>query len=345
MKQKHVAFNKIGQFRDTIRNIKHQTYFTGLDVSGEPIYDESKELPIITFSGTVKLHGSNGSICFSDEAELWYQSRNRILTIGKDNNGFWQFCHNREKSWKVLLNQVVDQVTDENKPIGIVSIFGEYCGQGINSGCAIHKLPKMFVIFAVKIVPTEGDSYYIVSNNLRDPSNQIYNISDFKTFMVDVDFNHPEIAQNKFTELVDEVERECPVGKIFGVSGIGEGIVWTAEYNNEKHSFKTKGQLHSATKVKTIASVDIEKINNVNEFVRYAVTENRLDQAISEVFEGKEPTIKQMGDFLKWIVKDIGEEEADTLKENNLILKDTTRAISNKARPWFQNLLNKNAGL
>ena len=52
-----------------------------------------------------------------------------------------------------------------------------------------------------------------------------------------------------------------------------------------------------------------------------------------------------MSDFLRWIIKDIATEEIDTLKENGLVPKETNRAISNKARPWFQGYLNTQAGL
>ena len=342
MKKRHVKFSKIPQFRDVIRDVNHQSQFKGLDENGEPIYNPNVKKPIIAFNGTVKLHGSCGSVCMGNEGDIWCQSRKRILSIDVDNHGFHQFCHDRSANFLRLFQKLADSVS---VPKDIISIFGEYCGQGINHGCAIHQLPKMFVIFAVKIVPTGGDSYYVDSASLRDPESQIHNIADFKTFKVTVDFNYPELAQNEFVNLVNNVEAECPVGKAFGALGIGEGIVWVGDYKGQRHIFKTKGEKHSVTRVKNIAAVDVEKVNSIREFVEYAVTENRLNQAVIEVFEAGEPTIKKMGDFLRWIMKDIASEEADTLGENNLVLKDVGRAVSNKARPWFQELLNRNAGL
>jgi len=73
-----------------------------------------------------------------------------LLGIDSNNNGFWQFCNDRETIFGKLLDQVVEQIPLEDKPIGIVSIFGEYCGKGINKGCAIHQLSKRFMILAVK---------------------------------------------------------------------------------------------------------------------------------------------------------------------------------------------------
>jgi hypothetical protein len=344
MEKRHISFGKIPQFRDVIRNVNHQTQFTGFDDNDQPTFNPNATKPKITFNGTVKLHGSNGAVCFSNDGEMWFESRNRILSIDTDNNGFWQFCHDREEIFKYLISQIQYFYFNDSNP-GIITIFGEYCGQGINQGCAIHQLSKRFIIFAVKISTVEDHAYYLDSTNLRNVDNQIHNINDFKTYKINIDFNYPELSQNKFVEFVDEVEQECPVSKAFGVSGIGEGIVWTGYYEGVRHVFKTKGEKHSVTKVKTIAPVNVEKVNSIKEFVEYAVTENRLNQAVTEVFEGEEPTIQKMGEFLRWIMKDISAEETDTLGENGLILKDVGRSVSNKARPWFQELLNKNTGL
>jgi len=336
-KMKHISFTKIPQFRNVVRNVNFQSQFEGLDENNEPILNKNKLKPTIIFHGTVKLHGTCGSVCMSDEGEMWIQSRKRILSAENDNYGFYQFCYNRKESFNKLFKQLPKN--------NVVCIFGEYCGEGINSGCAIHKLPKMFVIFAVKIVPVEGDSYYINSKDLRDTENQIYNINDFQTFLMGIDFNYPELAQNEFVKLVEEVEKECPVGEEFGVSGVGEGIVWVGEYEGQRHYIKTKGQKHSISNVKKIAPVDVEKVNSVREFVEYAVTKNRMNQAVIEIFEDQEPIIQKMGDYLRWIVNDIAKEELDVLKENNLILKDVGKAVSTKARIWFQELLDKNVGL
>ena len=218
----------------------------------------------------------------------------------------------------------------------------------MQKGVSISALPIMFVIFAIKVVPEEGDSYYLNPMGFSDPDNLIYNVYDFQTFEVDVDFEYPGIAQNKFVELVNEVERECPVGKALGVvegNTVGEGIVWTAYFDGVKHVMKTKGKKHSSSKTKTIAPVDIEKVNSIQEFIEYAVTENRMKQAVTEVFADGEPTIQKMGDFLRWLVKDIAEEEVDVLEENGLIIKDISKAVANRARVWFQNLLDEKSGL
>lgn len=294
------------------------------------------------FANGVLVHNSNGSVVTNGE-EVWYQSRKRIVTPISDNHNFSQFCMAREESFTKLLEQGKTRSPGTDK---IVSIFGEYCGQGIANGTAISKLPRMFVIFALKVTIGE-DSQYISPIGLSDPENQIYNIYDFETFNVKVDFNYPKLAQNKFVELVNYVENECPVGRALGSKGIGEGIVWTGYYDGIRHTMKTKGQKHSTSNTKTIAPVDVEKINSIREFVDYAVTNNRMEQAVEELFtsENKEPEIQQMGDFLRWIIKDIAKEEMDVLLENGLVLKDIGKYVSGKAKIWFQGLLYRNAGL
>ena len=42
-----------------------------------------------------------------------------------------------------------------------------------------------------------------------------------------------------------------------------------------------------------------------------------------------------MGDFLRWIVKDINSEKMDTMVDNGLEPKDVNKYISNKAREMF----------
>ena len=88
-------------------------------------------------------------------------------------------------------------------------------------------------------------------------------------------------------------------------------------------------------------------MNSINEFIEYSVTENRLNQGVEQVFTsaGLVPEIKMMGQFLRWITNDIVDEEMDVMTENNLEPKDVKKHISTKAREWFMNYLDEQAGL
>lgn len=77
-------------------------------------------------------------------------------------------------------------------------------------------------------------------------------------------------------------------------------------------------------------------IHTKQEFVEYAVTQQRFDQAITEIFGRIENIdVTKMGDFLRWIIKDIMSEEMDTMTENDLEPKDVNKYISHKAKEMF----------
>ena len=109
----------------------------------------------------------------------------------------------------------------------------------------------------------------------------------------------PELVQNKIIEMTISVEDSCPVGKYFNKEGVGEGIVFTCTTNQDL-KFKSKGEKHSASKVKTLNTVDTEAMASINEFVELAVTENRLEQGISFFKENNiEVDAKNTGQFFR----------------------------------------------
>lgn len=340
MSKRHISYPKIGQLRNVISTVCHMATYIGKDENGEPIYDGNLPRPIIKFTGTVKLHGTNASVAFNNEVGLYYQSRQNIITPQVDNAGFAFFA---ESNRNVLQKFMTDLICKNNINTDkyTITIYGEWCGGNIQKGVAITGLDKMWVIFGVKVSAIDQDtdetSYWVDHSIIRYPENRIFNIEDYPKYEVDIDFNDPSL----------DVENECPVGKAFGVTGIGEGIVFTGTYKDTNLRFKAKGKEHSASKVKSLAPIDTEKLNSVNEFIEYSVTENRLNQAIEQVFTatGTTPEIKMMGNFLKWITNDIIQEEMDVMTESNLEPNDVKKNISNKARLWFMNYLDKQAGL
>jgi hypothetical protein len=92
--------------------------------------------------------------------------------------------------------------------------------------------------------------------------------------------------------------------------------------------------------VKTLASPNIEHIENIKKFVGYAVTESRLNQGLDYLREQHlEIDTKNTGAFLKWISNDVMKEESDTMSANGLDIKHVGSALSKKAREWFMNHL------
>jgi len=337
-------FPSIEQFRSVIKAVTQATRYTGRDEDDKPIFDHSKSLPTLKFTGTVKLHGTNHSIVMtrSSEDNFYTQSRERITTLEKDNAGssVWSY-QNKEHFLNIF--------KDFDREIETCILYGEWCGGNIQAKVAINGLPKMFVIFGIKLIDKNDNSKWLSDSDLANTislftnaERKIFSIYQFPTFEIEIDFNNPGFVQNKLIELTDSVEKECPVGKYFGVSGIGEGIVW----KHEDFIFKIKGEEHAGkSKVKTLNIIDIERLENINKVVEFVTPEWRLEQMYQNVFDtlnGGEGDVKRLGDFIKAVNSDIYKEESETLITNGFGMADIAKELSNTVRTWFFKKLNSN---
>lgn len=304
-----VPFSKIGQFRNAAKDLSYVNVNHGV-----------KEL---TFQGTVKLHGTNAAVGYKD-GKIWYQSRSQVITSDNDNYGFVAAQSEVEKQWIEYLRSIGTDVV----------IHGEWCGEGIQKGVGIAELPKMFVIFKATLYGVDLPLDFIPSPHI----NGICLITDFPTYSITIDTEFPGKSSDELAKITDEVENECPAAKQLGVSGIGEGVVWKCSNPDYSHIiFKVKGQKHSISKVKKIATVDPELLANIEEFVNYAATDERLEQGVKEVGVDE----KLFGNYMKWIMTDIHTEESDVLERNQLTMKQVSKALSNRARKYYMNKLNE----
>lgn len=345
--KKMVKYPSIEQFRSVVATVLRQYNFAGLDENGDAIYDTTKPKPTLTFKGTVKLHGTNAGVSYNTNGGLWAQSRENIITVEKDNAGFAFFVESNKDVFNKLFREIQEQ-TNVSYEHNTVTVYGEWAGGNIQKGVGITNLPKSFFIFGVKVSPIVADeeelktnpAYWVDYSYLRAPEVNIFNIDDYPTWTIDIDFNMPQLVQNKLSELTIAVEDECPVAKAFGFSGIGEGLVWSTSLNGNVHRFKVKGERHSSSKVKTLAAVDVEKLENIQSFVEYAVTESRFKQALENVFPNDEPIQNQkLGDVIRWVVNDVVKEEMDTMVENKIEPKDVNKYLSSKVRDMFFKLV------
>jgi hypothetical protein len=323
------SFTDIGQFREVIRSVKTHHDYHGKDENGEPIYGHLTPYPTLRFRGTVKLHGTNAGIRKEKDGSYWFQSRENDLSLEKDNARFYALMNMRP------YERLFDGIQFEDTCV----IYGEWCGENIQKGVAITQLPKMFVIFAVRI----DDVYMDLKqySHLRMPEHDIYNILDFPHWEMDIDFNEPELVQNKLIDLTMAVEAECPVGKQLGVTGTGEGIVWEHVNGPLRYIFKVKGEKHQNSKVKTLTTVNVEEVENMKAFIEYAVTENRMKQGIDKMVENHVPLeLKSTGEYLRWVYNDVIKEESDTIIKNGIDVKKLGSAVSAKARMYWMNHIN-----
>lgn len=343
MDPRHIRFPSIEAFRAVCHNVEHQAKYLGKDEQGNACFDETRKQPKIPFKGTVKLHGTNVGVGWNGE-ELWTQSRTRIITPKSDNANFAVFVEAKKEFFLKLMEDLIEG--HGLKEFEGLVVYGEWCGKGVQRGVAINQLDRMFVIFRVKLVTLGEDENIWLSfdhNNLpvtpELAKERIFFIDQFPTFELEIDFENPGESLEALQDLTMKVEAECPVAKSFGVSGVGEGIVWSGEYQGQTHIFKVKGEKHSSSKSreKKLVTVDPEKMESVEHFVEYAVTESRLEQAVHEVIlsEGEEIHKRHLGNLIAWVRSDVLKEEWDTLMESGLQPKDVVGSINKRTVSWF----------
>jgi len=347
-----IKFPSIGQFRNAVSNVNHSYNYIGQDENGDPIYDVTKEKPILTFKGSCKLHGTNAAICYNDN-EFWVQSHKQLITPQKDNAGFAFFAESHKDVFIKICTEIKEKHNIDTLK-ETICVYGEWAGKGIQSGVGINNIPKSFFIFGVKVSKKEMETYedgtqeevkigrWLDCEGYRDIENRIYNVNDFKTYTIDIDFNHPELSQNKIIEQTLEVEAECPVAKEFGFDGtVGEGIVYTCVDGDSRYQLKSKGLIHSkSSKVKVLKPVDNEKINKLIEMAEQVTPTWRLEQFLNEACNlnnGGEITRDKIPAFIRGVINDVLKEELDVLAEADIEPKQINKYISNICREYFFN--------
>jgi hypothetical protein len=359
-----IKFPSINQFRNAVKEVRFRATYTGKDMEegGYPIYDRTLPSPTLDYVGTVKLHGTNASVVQREAGgELTIQSRNREISIENDNARFAHFVIESVGNdfWNNFFDALRSQF--ELNAEDTVTVYGEWCGQGIQGGVAISQLEKMFIIFAIRL-HEDDETIWITPDQVKSIPQTMYNtgaayksgqaqvkmIFDFPHYEITINFDKPGLSQNTLVELTDDVEKECPVAAALGESGTGEGIVWrciTPGFEASKFWFKVKGEKHSVSKVKTLAAVDVEKVKSITEFVDSVLTEARLSQGIEYLKEmNLELSSKSTGDYLRWVVGDIRKEESDTIEASGLTPKDINRRISTESKRWFFEWVKNNDG-
>lgn len=317
-----IKFGSIGQFRNFIKTMQYLGW---------------RKINLI---GTVKIHGTNSSVGLDlKDNLLFYQSRNRVLSLDDDNYDFAKYIEDNKSEFLKIFDEIKNKINTEK--YDSIIIYGELAGKGIQNKVAVSQIDRFFAPFSIVGVNKDTVDELDVKLSINE-SIRFYPVETFGVYNVQLDLDNVHLAQQEIKDLTISIENECPVGKYFGVSGTGEGIVFTDE--TKQYSFKSKGEKHSVSKVKVIADVDIEKINKIKDFVDYSVTENRLNQGIEYLKEmNKELDISNMGDFLRWLANDVLKEEQDVITENGLDndLKAIMKSVSSKGRKWFMDKINE----
>ena len=307
-----------------------------------------QDRPNVTYRGKIKLHGTNSGIQIL-KGRVVAQSRTCTLE-GRDNAKFAAWVSKHEEKF---ITSVPEGYT----------LFGEWCGPGVNKGCAIHNINnRIFAIFAA-INQTHEINMSEDLNNLNliaEPKELSSLIKDLNIPEVYVLPWHTEeivinwLASNdefepivtEINKLVNKIEICDPwVKSVFNTEGTGEGLVYypishEGRENFKNLAFKAKGEKHKIVKQKDPVVINPVVAASINEFVDLVVTDMRLEQGLQEACQGN-LDIRCLGSFIGWICKDVKKECQSELEAANLTWKQVNKSVVNKAREWFKSLLIK----
>ena len=336
-------YKEVARHTDNTGRLAYANYDPSLGVSPT---DEQKELlqnyvttmPILTFTGSEKLHGENMAVCFT-EGELWVQGRNHIRTLLGDQNGMAMFVESTKADWlaifeKLAIMHFVDLSTHT------IVIDCEWAGGNIQKGnAACSGTDKGAYIFDYcRVVSNTDDSDQVLypTANIGDRQVGIYNMASFGTFTVQLDFNKPAECEETLQQLALLVEANSPIAEYFDKDNVGEGayLYCMASGDHPTYRLKTKGEKHGGKpkdKSKRQAVTDEQK-------AAYAALADtltpvwRITQAITETGATER---KHVGEVLKWVMVDIAKEEIPTLAEAGIEFKKVQGFVASIVKEYF----------
>ena len=313
-----------------------------VNISRLELNDQPTTIPLI---GTVKLHGAHADIVVHADNAVQLQSRNVLdLKLENDSYGYAAFMLPLQSEVLDLKDQYYRRYKELNPDIAInpefpLIIAGEWIGAAIQRGVAIASLSKRFAIISASINDTWlPDAAYA---SIHNESVGIYNISRAGFYHHSLDLNNIPTSMETMQTMTNEVEKECPFAKIFGISGIGEGIVWkatTPPFSGPDFWIKTKGPLHAVTNSAILPkeTISLEQKERAMVFARAVVTEMRLKQGWDYLAEtGVEQSKKGVKAFLNWLSQDCETEEKREIEEMEVDLKLLRSEIVSIGREWY----------
>lgn len=360
MSKEHLPWPKIKRLENVAQNEHHRARFSEM---GHP----SQHLRTVVYRGKVKLHGTNAGIrCVADGDEwnddkvnpmriqkkrLQAQSRKFDINVERDNQGFAKFTADHALTFLRM----------ENIRPG-VTVFGEWCGPGIQHGVAINEAPKpFFAVFAV----VDGDIVVSDPRTIRehyvDESHEQVHVLDWFTDPIYINFAlNNQMERDDIATMVSAIDDVCPFAKeVLGVEGVGEGLVmfplFLYEGNEDEngvgavsyaefatYGFKAKGSRHNTGKKKEIKRPDMtpEKLQNIQDFVE-SIKFGDMSNVLTALGVGNEDVAnmsnKGIGPFIKAVQDDIKAERADNLPEG-VTWKDVAKQVGKKALGFYQKL-------
>ncbi|KAF7192197.1 hypothetical protein HII31_06583 [Pseudocercospora fuligena] len=301
------------------------------------------------FIGTVKLHGTHADVLQDENGRILCQSRNRLITPENDNCGFAKFVARNVDTITELFSRVSDRFTEMNLREGslpttkMIMLSGEWIGQGIQKGVAISQLKPAFVIFGIKSFDDRWEKIQHYAN-IECPGSRIYNICRGGIWHANVstEDNGAEF-ETLAMRYTDQIAAACPFGKLFGVTGEGEGLVWTPSVtstipNKEEFWVKTKGEKFRGAppiekQIENFARMEMRQ--KIEVFAERHCHEQRLNQGLEYLAEMAVDGRRAIGTFIAWMQKDIEKEESAEIQELALSA-GWRKEVARRARVWYE---------
>jgi hypothetical protein len=271
-----------------VKSVQFDAQFVSYDEETQTLVtDQTAEMPVVHAFATEKTHGTNASCCFSEPDGFWVQSRTSIITVDNDNAQCAMHAMKNQSAWTEIIK---DLAKEHNIDLNtnIITVFYEFCGQGIQKRTAVEGLEKMAIIFKYfrvsPVEPSDADDTIEPAGTLwletraagvpvQNPEGRIWNVQTFPTYDFVLDFNDPRAALEYMDDIVkNKIELSSPVGEYFGVTGnVGEGIVVTFSFKDKTYTFKVKGE-RWAEKV-SLCGLKVDRVTE-NAIIKFLKQEN-----------------------------------------------------------------------
>lgn len=349
--KKFVKFPSINQYINVSNNLKKWSERFDSDIEK------------ITINGTVKVHGCNMGIGYWCDDTVTLQSRNINIT----ETGIDQFSFGDYVSKLGGDDFIKDLLKPHINDAKAVFIFGEFFGKGIQKFVAVNEIERSYMVFDIvrvysgkdeddKTINTWDFEQLSLSDIPSFPELNFYRSIDFQQFDYDIDIYDNRTNKELIDFTIENVENKCPVATSIKSESeleckIGEGIVWKgiAKLTNgmeKKFIFKTKGDEHKrgqgTIKPTKKSKFTPEQIEAIDKFYEIALTNDRLEQGIEVLKEstgGNDLEIKQIGEYIKWVIHDIKKEHEhdfeEIVKPYGIVWKDLNKVINQDTRNYF----------
>ncbi len=341
-----ITFPHISLFRNVLAYVDHVN--TDPEVPTQYRVDKP-----VTFTGSIKLHGSNCGVVWTPDGTLQAQTREQVLSLPSgDYKGFARFVADNAEQITKLVDHVRQSVgLSVWGEIHKVALYGEWVGAGVikkTKGVAVSKFErKHWALFAAAVVQDDNPEAENVSDALAGipVGGRIGCVNQVEGWNITVDFSDPasiEAGKAEASRLTATITEQCPYGALYDLEGAGEGIVWmpTGDFaGREDLYWKDKSAAHSVVdqkmpKVRKVVPDDVQA--RINDFVTTTVTSNRLEQGLDALEQqGLGVEKRNTGKFVQWLSADVERECTLEMEEAGLQWSEVSAAVMTQARKFF----------